>query len=279
MSRSPLLAAVLVLGLTLPGAPSYADEVHLRAGEIVVGEVTARTEETLTVVTAAGERVCQAADVLGVIDEATPRLGLPQRWAAARTKALRAGGATTTTEKAVTAALDWLAAHQDEDGKLDADDFMKHDAEGARCDGAGGGHHGERVPCGYDGVTTAVTLMAWLASGSTAVSGPYRDHVARALAYCRGVVAAGPGRGYGLWNHGFCTQAVADAQWMRATEEDARLLERAVAQILALQLGDGGWSYYMPIGDVPTTAVAAGALALCAQAGVEVQPSALAAAL
>ncbi len=36
---------------------------------------------------------------------------------------------------AISLALQWLKLHQDEDGRWDADEFMKHDAEGAPCDG------------------------------------------------------------------------------------------------------------------------------------------------
>ena len=197
----------------------------------------------------------------------------------ARTKALRAGGGTKASEAAVTHALQWLAAHQDEDGKLDADGFMRHDPKDAPCDGAGGGHHGERVPCPFDGATTGVALMAWLASGSTPTEGPYKDNVARALAWCRRVVDGGIGGSYGMWNYGFCTQAVADAYWMLGEDEDRARLEGAVKKILARQLDDGGWSYYLRIGDMPTTGVAASALGLCARAGIDVPASSIAATL
>lgn len=203
--------------------------------------------------------------------------GLAQRQPPARAKTLRAGGGTRTTEAAVARALRWLADHQDEDGKLDADGFMRHDPAEDRCDGAGGGHHGERVACPYDGVTTAVALMAWLAAGNTPTRGPHAEHVARALAWCRRSVDAGPRGAYGMWNFGFCTQALADAYWMLRAEEDRPRLERAVQAILALQRPDGGWSYYLRIGDVPTTAVAACALALAKRAGIDVPASSIAA--
>ena len=206
-------------------------------------------------------------------------LGVAQRWGTERRKALSAGRGTAATEAAVARALAWLAAHQDEDGKLDADGFMKHDPQGGRTDGAGGGHHGERVPCGYDGVTTAVALMAWLASGSTPVSGPHRASVARALDWCVARVRAEPGGAYGMWNYGFCTQAVADAAMVTRDPALLGVLEGAVERILALQRDDGGWSYYLDVGDVPTTTVASTSLALAARAGVGVPKAAVAATL
>lgn len=36
------------------------------------------------------------------------------------------------TARAVTAALDWLAAHQDDTGRWDANEFMKHDSVDGR---------------------------------------------------------------------------------------------------------------------------------------------------
>jgi hypothetical protein len=147
---------------------------------------------------------------------------------------------------------------------------MRHDPPEDRCDGAGGGHHGERVPCPFDGVTTAVALMAWLASGSTPVSGPYRDAVARALSACRRWARVGPQGSYGLWNHGFVTQALADACAVTRDPDVEADLRLAVEGLLGLQRPDGGWSYYLPIGDAPTTGVVGAALALAIQAGVVV---------
>lgn len=193
------------------------------------------------------------------------------RWGKARRAALSRGGGSRASEGLVQRGLAWLAAHQDEDGRLDADGFQRHDPPDDQCDGQGGGHHGERVPCGYDGATTAVALMAWLASGSTPVSGPYREEVAKALSFCVGVLRGGPAGPYSLWNRGFCTQAVADAYSVTRRPDLREVLKAAVRDLLRLQRADGGWSYYLPIGDVPTTGVAASALALANQAGIPVK--------
>lgn len=290
--RPGLLAAALLL-VALAGV-ARGDEIRLRDGEILHGEVLERAQGKVRVRTAEGVRVLPEADVGEIVPgRAAPpappareagswgvhaqRFG--QRWGAARRKALASGGGNAATEAAVRRALDWLAAHQDADGRLDADGFMAHDPPDARSDGAGGGHHGERVPCAFDGATTAVTLMAWLAAGSTPVSGPYRQAVARALTWCRRLLRAGPGSSYGLWNHGLCTQAVADAYGLTGDPALLPELRAAVRAIVALQRDDGGWSYVYAVGDVPTTGVAASALALCARVGVPVPASSLAATL
>ena len=83
----------------------------------------------------------------------------------------------TATRLAVTptidAALGWLVAHQDEDGKWDADGFMKHDESGEPCDGPGNGVH--------DVGATGLAMLAMLANGSTLRSGPYKQNLQKAV--------------------------------------------------------------------------------------------------
>ncbi|MDJ0975989.1 MAG: hypothetical protein QNJ98_16135 [Planctomycetota bacterium] len=206
-------------------------------------------------------------------DEAT----WPASWSApaprtgdARTKALRAGGGTSSSEALAKRGLDWLAAHQDEDGKLDADGFMRHDPEDDRSDGAGGGHHGERVPCAYDGVTTALSLMAWLADGSTPEAGPYAANVKPALRWCVAYLRGGFSGFDAIWNYTLCMQAVADAYRVTGDKALRPVLEAAVRALLTRQLTDGGWRYFGRVGGVPSTSFAGVALGQCAQAGIAV---------
>ncbi len=70
-------------------------------------------------------------------------------------------------------AVAWLARHQDDDGKWDADAFMKHDTEGQASDGPGGATHDVGV--------TGLAVLALLADGSTMRSGPQRDAVKKAV--------------------------------------------------------------------------------------------------
>lgn len=69
-------------------------------------------------------------------------------------------------------ALTWLAAHQDEDGRWDADHFEKHDANGEPCTGPGRAVH--------DVGATGLCMLAMLAQGSTLKVGPHRDSLRRA---------------------------------------------------------------------------------------------------
>jgi len=220
-----------------------------------------------------------ARGILARGDERSPAWGVTgrtgPRWGAKRRSALSSLGGNSSTEKLVTAALDWLVAHQDDDGRLDADQFMKHDPEDDKCDGAGGGHHGGKVACPYDGVTTAVALMAWLASGSTPVSGPYAEAVAKALRFCVGVLKGGS-RGFdAIWSYAFCTQAVADAYTVTRDPELRPVLRTAVLRLLGGQLQDGGWRYFGGVGGVPTTCAVAMALGQAIQAGIPVPDKAV----
>lgn len=201
-----------------------------------------------------------------------PRSGREQRQAASR-----AGGARSRA--VAEAALAWLAAHQDADGRIDADGFAHHCPEGTPCDGAGGGHHGERQPCGFDGVTTALAVLAWSASGSTSSSGPYQESIVRALPFCRQVVDRGLAGFDAIWNVTACVEALAD---ICGTERDLSLravVERGVRLLEDQQRADGGYSYVYAIGDVPTTAAVLRALGQAARAGVGVDAERVARAL
>ncbi|MEW6073959.1 MAG: hypothetical protein AB1726_15365 [Planctomycetota bacterium] len=75
------------------------------------------------------------------------------------------------SREALDRALAWLAAHQDEDGRWDADGFMRHDPDGDRCSGAG-------VDKGDVGVT-GLALLAPQSAGPAGGSDEHRAVVAR----------------------------------------------------------------------------------------------------
>ncbi|MCA8944329.1 MAG: terpene cyclase/mutase family protein [Planctomycetes bacterium] len=81
------------------------------------------------------------------------------------------------TARAIELALEWLKKHQDEDGKWDADEFMKHDVEGEPCDGPGNPVH--------DVGLTGLALLDFLGDGSTMRSGAYKDVVRKAVLWLR----------------------------------------------------------------------------------------------
>ncbi|MEM7201226.1 MAG: prenyltransferase/squalene oxidase repeat-containing protein [Planctomycetota bacterium] len=81
------------------------------------------------------------------------------------------------TARAIELGLEWLAKHQDEDGRWDADDFMKHDLEGDPCDGPG--------DAGHDVGVTGLALLAFLGDGSTMKAGPYKKNIRDGVRWLR----------------------------------------------------------------------------------------------
>ena len=91
-----------------------------------------------------------------------------------------AGGAGgRQTPLSVRRGLEWLAAHQDDDGRWDADGFMKHDlADGGEiCDGPGNAVHDVGV--------TGLALLAFLGDGSTMRAGPYKQNIKKGVTWLR----------------------------------------------------------------------------------------------
>ena len=115
-------------------------------------------------------------------------------------------------EGAVARGLKWLAEHQDEDGRWDSDEFMKHDPEDDQCDGAGGAL--------YDVGATGLALVAFLGNGHTdrgsSEQNPYAETVRNGLRYllqrqdaegCFGTRATQ----HFIYNHAMATLAVCEA--------------------------------------------------------------------
>jgi len=108
----------------------------------------------------------------------------------------------------ITRALDWLAAHQDEDGHWDADAFGKHDTSGKPSGGPGN-------PTNDVGVT-GLALLAFLGDGDTDRTGPYRGNVERAVKWLRGqqrddgLYGSGASMTF-IYGHAIATYAMAEA--------------------------------------------------------------------
>ncbi|MCR9244596.1 MAG: terpene cyclase/mutase family protein [bacterium] len=117
------------------------------------------------------------------------------------------GGGKAYAE-AIDAGLRWLKNHQDEDGKWDCDQFMKHDVEGEVCDGAGNAVHDVGV--------TGLALLAFLGDNNTLRAGPYKKVVKGGVKWLReqqqenGLFGTNTSHDF-IYNHAIAAYAMCEA--------------------------------------------------------------------
>ena len=140
--------------------------------------------------------------------------------------------------------LEWLANHQDEDGKWDTDEFMKHDPPDAQCDGAGDQLH--------DVGMTGLALLAFLGDGNTSKTGEYRKNVARAISWLKqqqdpdtGLLGESIGHGY-IYDHAIATLAVCEAYYFTRSPLIKRTAQNAINFITRARNPYGAWRYEFP---------------------------------
>jgi hypothetical protein len=87
-------------------------------------------------------------------------------------------GATSSSEAAVAAGLDWLARHQEADGSWSCEKFRSRCSnEGYKCGGKG-------LPL-YDVGASSLALLAFLGAGNTEQSGRYKDAVRNGMRWLK----------------------------------------------------------------------------------------------
>lgn len=184
------------------------------------------------------------------------------------------------THAPVQRALEWLVAHQDDDGRWDVDGFMKHDPPDDRCDGAGSPLHDVGV--------TGLALLALLGDGHTTTRGEFADAVARGVAFLRsrqdpdtGLIGDDLGKGF-LYDHAIATLAICEALYFSRSPLLERTARPAVGLIVRARNPYGAWRYgARPDGDNDTSVTGWMVFALKAaeEAGLDVDPEAYAGAL
>jgi hypothetical protein len=119
------------------------------------------------------------------------------------------GGAGGRVNEAVTAGLEWLRKHQDEDGHWDCDGFMKHDEVGEPCTGPGNGTNDIGV--------TGLALLAFLGEGNTMREGTYRKVVRSGIKWLlqqqnenNGLLGTNASQSY-IYSHAIATVALCEA--------------------------------------------------------------------
>ncbi len=151
------------------------------------------------------------------------------------------GGHARDTQRAVAAALVWLANHQMPDGSWSLQNFPQRcKPDDKTCTGPGA--------VSADAGATAMGLLPFLAAGQTHKSpGPYKDHVRKGLDWLiahqqNGNLAKGARQM--MYSHGLATIALAEAYGLTADKRVGLAAQTAVNFILAAQNPkDGGWRY------------------------------------
>ena len=156
----------------------------------------------------------------------------------------RSRGGSPEAEAAVQAALAWLAANQNADGRWDADRFgageerkvLGHDRQGA----------GARA----DTATTGLALLALLGGGHTHLQGKYKANVKRGLEHLLNAQAADGNLGGDaemfafMYSHGIATLALSEAYAMSGDKRLEPALRSAIGYTVAAQHpSTGGWRY------------------------------------
>ncbi len=167
-----------------------------------------------------------------------------ERFADNREQLVAESGGSEQTERAVRAALGWLAQTQSTNGGWDASKFGAGDERvilGQDRNGAG---------ANADTGITGLALLAFLGSGHTHRSGPYAAEVARGLEYLRQRQRAN-GALHGdaqvfaqMYCHSMATFAVCEALAMTRDPRLEPMAQAAVRYTLSMQHPtDGGWRY------------------------------------
>ena len=137
--------------------------------------------------------------------------------------------------------LQWLADHQDEDGKWDADGFDKHDPAGDRTTGPGYAAHDVGV--------TGLALLAFLGDGHTMVRGRHRDTVVAGVRWLlaqqdseSGLLGEPLGHSF-MYDHAIATIALCEACTLDRSPILLRRAKRAVHFITRARNPYRVWRY------------------------------------
>jgi hypothetical protein len=168
----------------------------------------------------------------------------------AKKSLLESGGGTAESERAVAAALAWLARHQNPDGSWSLDYHAR--CRGPGCTGAGSAD----VP----GAATALALLPFLAAGQThETRSPYRSNIYAGINWMishqkpTGDLSVTGGQTQ-TYSHGISTIMLCEAYGM---SHDKRLEAPAKAAVHFIESGQdqytGGWRYTYKVSDADTS--------------------------
>ena len=195
---------------------------------------------------------------------------------------LRSAGGSGT-EQALKDGLDWLAKHQDEDGRWAADDYTDHCPPDDQCREQGDG--GEAL---HDVGMTGLCLLAFLGDGNTTSKGEYKDNVARGITFLKsqqdpdtGLLGDDIGHGF-MYNHAIGALAICEAYYFSKSPLIKRTAQKAINFITRARNPYTAWRYdAQPTGDNDTSVTGWMVFALksAEEAGLKVDKEAFAGAL
>jgi len=150
----------------------------------------------------------------------------------------------------IRAALEWLAKHQDDNGRWDSANFMKHDVNGKSCTGAGSPLHDVGV--------TGLALLAFLGEGSTLRSGEYRHVLRLGIQWLRsqqennGRFGTAATNAY-IYDHCIATLAMCEAMGLSKYRILRPRVQRAINYLESHRNPYGTWRYQPRSGDNDTS--------------------------
>ncbi len=173
-----------------------------------------------------------------------------------RTALAQRAGASLASEQAVERALEWLAKHQDADGRWDGGTVKYRDGHVADTDDTFTIHcppgdicFGECFYGEADTALTGLSLLAYLGAGYTHVDGTYKDTVGRGLNFLRQSQKPdgdlrGASLAVGMYCHSMATLALCEAYALTGDPALRLPVEKGVTFLLRSRAADGlAWRY------------------------------------
>lgn len=275
---APALESILDPGFPLAlGNPDERELVEAALGALAaLGELSDRARRTIEQLASRPEVGARARAALGATtagDASDASSSQPDlRTIAGGLYAKRLDGRKTMRSRsaanAIELGLEWLAAHQSDDGRWDADEFMRHDTQEPKCTGPG--------DATQDVGLTGLALLCFLADGHTIAYGRFGENVARAadwLAAATGPDGALEPRGNAaMYGQAIGTLALVEAYGMSGDERLGSAARRAVDYLVRARHPSTGWRYEPNAtrGDTSVTAWCANALATARDFGLDV---------
>jgi hypothetical protein len=167
-----------------------------------------------------------------------------------REQLVAAYGSDAEMEAAVDRGLKWLAEHQYADGSWSFSHILAPRC-GGKCK-----HPGELYKC--RNAATALTLLAFLGSGNTHVSGPYAMQVTGGITYLAAHMKPTPAGG-SLWepeakySHAAATTALCELYAMTHDKRVGAVAQQALLFLCNAQTPSGAWRYEAQESDVTLT--------------------------